>query len=124
MTARELLAYLRAKGVEVTASGDGRLVINAPKGTITEDIRDSLIAYKVEMLEILKKQDVFASPGAQEHRLESTSPQAVVEMPSHPRVAVEDRPVATNVDDEIAQLETEIRRLRTEEEARRAQVEA
>src|SRR5215510_16188632 len=100
MTARELLAYLRAKGVEVTASSDGRLVINAPKGTITEDIRGSLIAHKVEMLEILKKQDVFASPAAQEPRPEATPPRAVVEMLSHQHVTVEDHPVTASVDDE------------------------
>jgi hypothetical protein len=126
MTARELLAYLRAKGVEVNASGDGRLVINAPKGIITEDIRGSLIAHKTEILEIVKKQDVFASPAAQERGPEQTPtpPQTVAEVPALPRVAAEDHAAAASADDEIARLEIELRRLRTEEEARRAQIEA
>src|SRR5262249_45663281 len=120
MTARELLAYLRAKGVDVNASGDGRLVINAPKGIITEDIRSSLIAHKAEILQIVKKQDVFASPIVQERGPEQTStpPQTVAEVPALPRVAVEDHAAAASVDDEIARLEIELRRLRTEEEAR------
>ena len=42
MTAHDLLLQLRAKGVEVRTSGDDRLVIDAPKGTITEDLRSAL----------------------------------------------------------------------------------
>ena len=35
MTAHELLTELRSKGVEIKASSEDRLVIDAPKGTIT-----------------------------------------------------------------------------------------
>ena len=54
MTAHDLLSQLREKGVEVKTSGDDRLVIDAPKGTITEDLRSALAAHKAELLQILK----------------------------------------------------------------------
>src|SRR4051812_44018644 len=60
MTAHQLLSQLRAKGVELNASGDGRLVIDAPKGTITEDLRGSLATHKAELLEILQRPAVPA----------------------------------------------------------------
>ena len=52
MSARELLVQLREKGVEVKANGD-RLVIDAPRGAITPDLRDALSANKAELLQIL-----------------------------------------------------------------------
>src|SRR6185503_16207768 len=52
MSPRELLVELREKGVEVKANGD-RLVIDAPKGAITPDLRDALAANKAALLEIL-----------------------------------------------------------------------
>ena len=66
MTAHELLSELRAKGVEVSSSGDGRLVIDAPKGTITEDLRSSLSAHKSELLKILETQAIVDSSPAQD----------------------------------------------------------
>src|SRR5437879_5421966 len=54
MTAHDLLAQLRQKGVEVRTSGDDRLVIDAPKGTVTEELRSALSANKAELLRILK----------------------------------------------------------------------
>ena len=56
MTARNLLSELREKGVEVKTSGDDRLVIDAPKGAITPELRSALAANKVELLEILKSE--------------------------------------------------------------------
>ena len=53
MTAHELLSQLRAKGVELKTSGGDRLVIDAPKGTVTEDLRAALSAHKAELLQIL-----------------------------------------------------------------------
>src|SRR6185503_7888504 len=52
MSPRELLVELREKGVEVKANGD-RLVIDAPRGAITPDLRDALSANKAELLQIL-----------------------------------------------------------------------
>ena len=52
MTPRELLVQLREKGVEIKSNGD-RLLIDAPKGAITPDLRDALAANKAEILKIL-----------------------------------------------------------------------
>jgi TubC N-terminal docking domain/HEAT repeats len=130
MTAHELLSELRAKGVEVSSSGDGRLVIDAPKGTITEDLRSSLAAHKTELLEILEKQNIFESAPPR-----NLVPQMPPVAPVIPKIAVvpatppspvsnEDHAVAASVAEEIRQLESELMRLRTEEEARRAEIEA
>src|SRR6266403_566087 len=64
MTAQELLSQLREKGVEVRTSGDDRLVIDAPKGTITEDLRSALSAHKTELLQILKAEQTGNGAGA------------------------------------------------------------
>jgi len=128
MTAHELLSQLRAKGVQVSASGDGRLVIDAPKGTITEDLRSSLGAHKAELLEMLKTQNVVESLPA---KVLVAEPPPVAAVPQAPApaaplssVSAEDHAIAASVADEIAQLESELMSLRTEEEARRAEVEA
>ena len=52
MSPRELLVQLREKGVEIKSNGD-RLLIDAPKGAITPDLRDALAANKAELLRIL-----------------------------------------------------------------------
>jgi hypothetical protein len=127
MTAHELLSELRTKGVQVSASGDGRLVIDAPKGTITEDLRSSLAAHKAELLEILKKPDVVESSPAKDFLAELPPvAAAVTQPPAAPPspVSDEDHAVSASVAHQITQLEGELLRLRTEEEARRAEVEA
>ena len=53
MTARNLLTLLREKGVEIRTSGADRIVIDAPKGTITPQLRDELAANKADLLRIL-----------------------------------------------------------------------
>jgi hypothetical protein len=130
MTAHELLSELRAKGVEVSSSGDGRLVIDAPKGTITEDLRSSLGAHKAELLTILEKQNIVESAPARD-LVPQMPPVAAVtpKVPAAPAtppspVSNEDQAVAESVAEEIGQLESELMRLRTEEEARRAEIEA
>jgi hypothetical protein len=130
MTAHELLSELRAKGVEVSSSGDGRLVIDAPKGTITEDLRSSLGAHKAELLAILEKQNIVESAPARDAVPQMPPVAAVIpKLPAlpatpPPSVSNEDHAVAESVAEEIRQLESELMRLRTEEEARRAEVEA
>ncbi len=170
MTAHELLAQLREKGVEVKTTGEDRLVIDAPKGTITEELRGALSAHKAELLKVLKAEQA-ASPAPAEIKTSEPVPQApqvesavakvapVVSefaarasepVPAQPEFAppdpkvvanmfaepaavtprapsapsVETAPIATRVGAEISQLESELMRLRTEEEARRAEVEA
>src|SRR6185369_5055774 len=56
MTAQDLLSQLRAKGVDITISGDDRLVIDAPRGTVTEDLRTALSANKAALIGILKEE--------------------------------------------------------------------
>ena len=54
MTARNLLTLLREKGVQIRTSGADRLVIDAPKGTITPQLREELAANKADLLRILQ----------------------------------------------------------------------
>src|SRR6266404_9282790 len=56
MTAHDLLLQLRAKGVQLKTSGNDRLVIDAPKGTVTEELRGALSMHKAEILQILKSE--------------------------------------------------------------------
>jgi hypothetical protein len=145
MTAHDLLSQLREKGVEVKASGDDRLIIDAPKGTITEDLRSALSAHKAELLQILKAEQTGAgSSAAMGEAPEPPSPSPKFEPtaakvmspatePAEPAfeapamtsaTQVEDATVATCTAEEITQLEAELMRLRMEEEGRRAEVEA
>src|SRR5207302_314544 len=57
MTAQNLLSQLREKGVELKTSDGDRLVIDAPKGTITDELRDALKTHKSELLQILKSEN-------------------------------------------------------------------
>jgi amino acid adenylation domain-containing protein len=61
MTAGELLAYLRKRGVELWADGD-RLRYNAPKGVLTPFLRTELAECKSEILNILRQTDMGTSP--------------------------------------------------------------
>jgi len=136
MTAHELLSQLRAKGVELNTSGDDRLVIDAPKGTVNEELRGALSAHKAELLEILKAEQTAAdAPPAPV--IETTEPAVVPPAVQAPKaeasvaepvtdeeVADEESGIAASTAEEIRELETELMRLRTEEEARRAEIEA
>jgi hypothetical protein len=133
MTAHELLAQLREKGVEVKTSGDDRLVIDAPRGTITEELRAALSSNKAELLHILKARQTATTEPAKSPAPEpvAAAPQVAPARPE-PAVAssltaaapVAEPTVGTSPGAEITQLETKLMRLRTEEEARRAEVEA
>ncbi len=149
MTAHDLLSELRAKGVEVRTSGDDRLVVDAPKGTITEDLKSALSAHKAELLRILKAEqtkpteDVVSeeqqpapvaqyataaarpltiAPEVMSHVAKEPGPAAPPPRP--PVKQVEEAPVVASTADEISRLEAELMRLRTEEEGRRAEIEA
>ena len=125
MTAHELLTQLRAKGVDVSASGDGRLVVDAPRGTITEELRGWLSTHKAELLDILTKPvAVESSPATNVVAELPPAPAGVLEASVPSPVSREDHAVAPSVAEEIAQLQNELMRLRSEEEGRRAQVEA
>ena len=123
MTAHELLSQLRARGVEVKTSGDDRLVIDAPRGTVNEELRAALSANKAGLLQILKDENMKAEAPA---RAEATAPEPVrlpvLEAPAPPQ-HVDDQ-IAASTAEEIGQLQAELMRLRIEEEARRAEVES
>ncbi len=127
MTAHDLLAQLREKGVEVKTSGDDRLVIDAPRGTITEELRSALSAHKAELLQILKAEQVGNEPAVATSEIVEppVSAPAVEEKPPAIVAPTDESAIAAaSTAKEITQLQAELMRLRTEEEARRAEVEA
>jgi hypothetical protein len=132
MTAHYLLFQLREKGVEVRTSGDDRLVIDAPKGTITEDVRSALAAHKAELIQILKAEQAGIGSDAPVAEVPEQVPMApavsIANVPLAPQAPsaaeTKDAVVAPGTTDEITRLEAELMRLRTEEEARRAEAEA
>jgi membrane protein involved in colicin uptake len=99
MTAHELLAQLREKGVEVKTSGDDRLVIDAPKGTITEELRGALSAHKAELLHILKTGQTAIAAEAESHAPETvaSNPRAATPAPERAPVVPEFTPPAHEV---------------------------
>ena len=60
MTALELLSNLSRKDIEIWADGD-RLRYNAPKGTLTPDLRKELAARKPEILALLRQANTVTS---------------------------------------------------------------
>ncbi len=52
MSATELIARLRDKGIRISAR-DGALELDAPSGALTEDLRSEILAYKPELLRLL-----------------------------------------------------------------------
>ncbi len=145
MTAHDLLSQLREKGVEVKTSGDDRLVIDAPRGTITEELRTALSAHKAGLLQILNAEKNATAPAALSEPpalvptapesvsapvLAATSPDAAepLTVPEASKATSatldEDATIAASAAGEMAQLQAELMRLRAEEEGRRAEVEA
>jgi len=130
MTARNLLSELRQKGVEVKASGDDRLVIDAPKGAITAELRSALAAHKVELLQILKSEQQPAATVAPEPiapaplALKTQAPEVVAAPVASTKRADEDDSPAGLATEEIRQLEAELIRLKAEEQTRRVEFES
>ncbi|MGI9290684.1 MAG: non-ribosomal peptide synthase/polyketide synthase [Gammaproteobacteria bacterium] len=62
MTAVELLALLNQQGITLSVDS-GNLRISAPKGSMTNELRDELIRHKAEIIELLQA-DVSAAPDA------------------------------------------------------------
>jgi hypothetical protein len=56
MNAAELIIELETRGVQIEVTGD-RLRVDAPKGAITPELREALVACKAEVLAILNTAD-------------------------------------------------------------------
>ena len=59
MTATELLDELRTKGVHLTIEG-GYIAVDAPKGVLTDDLRQAIREHKVALIELLARPDTRA----------------------------------------------------------------
>ncbi|PYS45217.1 MAG: hypothetical protein DMF71_00800 [Acidobacteria bacterium] len=124
MTASGLLSQLRESGVEIKISGDDRLVIDAPRGAITPELRSALASHKPELLQILKAEQTGAPAVNQESNEPGAAVIEQIKTPAAAEVQVEETQTPSAGSEEIRQLEAELLRLRTEEAARRAEVEA
>jgi hypothetical protein len=124
MTARNLLSELRQKGVEVKASGDDRLVIDAPKGAITPELRSELAAHKNELLQILKSEQQPEPIAPAPTELKTHAPEVIAAPVASARPVDEDDSPAGLATEEIRQLEAELIRLKAEEQTRRAEFES
>src|SRR5438067_1727074 len=119
MTAHELLSELRAKGVAIKAA-DGRLIIDAPKGAVTNELRSALAEHKPELLHILTADHETAAIASEPEsrsisvtQLEAASQtysemtlsiSAPVSETSFP-IPAQESGIMPGVNDEIAQLE-------------------
>ena len=74
MTAVELLTTCREAGIRLQAAGD-RLRYEAPPGSLTPELRDTLAQYKAELLSLLAAPQPFVTLRAGE-----TLPRAVIEL--------------------------------------------
>lgn len=118
MTAQELLLQLRELGVEVKTADGEHLVVDAPKGAITPELRERLAANKGELLRVLQTEtQASQAQVAPEEPAQEPAPES--EPPEQPALTIlKDVP-----GNDLAIFEAELSRLRIEEEARRAEVE-
>src|SRR5689334_13082124 len=98
MTAHELLSQLRARGVEVKTSGDDRLVIDAPRGTVNEELRAALSANKAGLLQILKAENTQAENRTKAEAAPEPAPSPVLE-PAAPPQHVDDQIAASTAEE-------------------------
>src|SRR6476659_5767811 len=94
MSPRELLVQLREKGVEIKSNGD-RLLIDAPKGAITPDVRDALAANKAELLKILNTPPPVERPAAPPVIEKPAPPKPVAPPPAEAQPSPPPRPQTT-----------------------------
>jgi hypothetical protein len=53
MSTQDILSTLRARGISISAC-DGRLIVEAPEGAVTAELRGELIKSKAELIATLK----------------------------------------------------------------------
>src|SRR2546423_15363003 len=100
MTAHELLSQLRARGVQVKTSGDNRLVIDAPRGTVNEELRSALTANKAELLQILGNENIHTkAPAIAETVAAQPRSFTAVAAPSGPPSHTEDQIAASTAEE-------------------------
>lgn len=63
MTGEVLLEQLRDRDIRLSANGD-RLVVDAPRGALTEQLRGMLRGHKAELLAIVTAPDLWARRAA------------------------------------------------------------
>ncbi|MCH7884414.1 MAG: hypothetical protein IIC01_04110 [Planctomycetes bacterium] len=63
MTGEVLLEQLRERDIRLSANGD-RLVVDAPRGALTEQLRGTLREHKAELLAIVTAPDLWARRAA------------------------------------------------------------
>jgi len=151
MSAYDLLSDLRQAGVVVKAAGTDRLVVDAPKGALTAEMRASLAEHKKELLSILTVTEaprdsqpasipqtrraesrpmappVFAGASQSNHEFSVPAP---VPESSNVRTLIPNTASNTvsnsadSIEDKIKRLEQEASQLRAQQEARRAEIES
>src|SRR5213080_1668787 len=62
MTPQALLSRLREQGIQIRMSGADRLVVDAPKGALTPELRNALATFKTEILQELQKEEQRKEP--------------------------------------------------------------
>lgn len=67
MTTHELLAELKRSGVVVSLAGD-RLRVEAPTGTVTEDLRRLLVEHKPELMAVLAEEEDWRAEALEAER--------------------------------------------------------
>jgi hypothetical protein len=58
VNARKLLEDLRGRDVRLEAGGNGRLLVNAPPGVITKEVRETLANHKPRLLALLRWEQI------------------------------------------------------------------
>src|SRR5436305_6095660 len=106
MTASGLLSQLRESGVEIKISGDDRLVIDAPRGAITPELRSALASHKPELLQILKAEQTGTPAVNQESNEPGAAVIEQIKTPAAAEVQVEEQTPSAG-SEEIRQLEAE-----------------
>lgn len=128
MTAQSLLSQLRDKGVELKISDADRLVVDAPKGALTSELKKALAANKAEILQALKAErnpdpeSLAPGPDGPAEPVTAKVPEPIVSAPA-PTPNSEPAP-SSPAGEEIKRLQEELARLRAEEDERRSEAEA
>jgi TubC N-terminal docking domain len=121
MTAQTLLSQLRDKGIQLKISGTDRLVVDAPKGTLTPELRNGLTVHKAEILKVLQKEQNGEELDGESKDSLSAGVQSESSFSSSRPIPLSDEDLAQSYSDEIKRLEEELSRLSVDTEARRAE---